>query len=410
VKIAIFSPTNPYIDSGATNNITGLKAGLEGIGHEVFLIGFRKFLGDRKLETRKKTMKNVILVPYYNIVPRKRYALRDFFDRRWQMAATRRLKELLKREKIDIIILRFAYYPYFTIRAVRKDFGGRIAVLSYPLVAGQSQLGRIPKHLADEMRVLEKLSLQEADKILAYSPPVADIIVKEYGIDRKKIAITRPGSDFERFRSEKKDVRAKMGWDGKYIIGFIGSLAMWQGLEYLIESMQDIVKKNKNALLVIIGYSPDAAYRQKLEKTVAKLDLEKFVKFYEPVPHDEVPRYLNSLDVFAAPYAKTDPPMSIVFPIKLAEALATGSRIVTTDQSGLSWVITDGVNGMLAKPNDPASLAGKITEVMENRELSGMISENARKTAERFDWKIIAKEAVESIMFDDGEKAKGKPV
>jgi len=398
MKIALVAPVNPYVSCGATNNIVGLKDGFEKLGHEAFLIGFRKVIGDKKLEKKDAGMKNIIQVPYYNIVPRRYYSIRDFFDRRWQFAATRALQKLHRKEKIDIIVMRFGYYPYFTMNAMKEDgFSGKIAVLSYPFIVGQSQLGRISKRVKNDIRKFEKLSLIEADTILAYSPPVADIIASDYGIPRGEISITRPGADLELFRTDK-NYRKTLGWDQNVIIGFIGSLIRWQGIEHLIGAMPRVLEKNRKALLVIIGDAPDARYRDELVGLAKKLDIAEKVKFYPPVPRDEVPLYLNSFDVFAAPYAKTDPPMSIVFPIKCAEAIAAGCRIVTTDQPGLSWIIKDGENGMLAEPNSAESIAEKILCITENNEVGARLSAGARKTSGLFDWKVIAKDAVDSIM------------
>lgn len=395
VKIAIVAPVNPFVPCGATYNTMGLKAGLESLGHEVHLIGFRMVIGEKKREKPDPGIRNAYQVPYYNIVPRRFYSLRDIFDRRWQKAATKKLLEITAREKIDLVCVRYAYYPHFTLDGIKGAFGGKTAVLSHPIFTAHLSVYKISKRLSDEIHAQEKKSLEECDTVLSYSPMSADIIVRDYGIPRDKISYTIAGVDTERFRV-KGDKRAEKGWDRKFVIGYMGSLAAWQGLDYLIRAMPAIVKHNPNAFLAVFGPASDAAYARTLESLVSSTGMGDHVKFYGAVPHADVPLYLNSFDVFAAPYVMNKM-QSTIFPIKCAEALVAGCRIVTTDQPGLSWIIKDGQNGMLARTDSAESLSEKIISVMDDTALASRISDGARKTGERFDWKRIARELVDSV-------------
>jgi glycosyltransferase involved in cell wall biosynthesis len=66
-------------------------------------------------------------------------------------------------------------------------------------------------------------------------------------------------------------------------------------------------------------------------------------------------------------------------PISLLEAMALGRPVVATNVGGVSEVVTDGVEGFLVDPLDPAQLADKILALLRDPELRQRLSENARR-------------------------------
>ncbi|MCU0309555.1 MAG: glycosyltransferase family 4 protein [Acidimicrobiales bacterium] len=77
-------------------------------------------------------------------------------------------------------------------------------------------------------------------------------------------------------------------------------------------------------------------------------------------------------------------------PLVLLDALALGKAVVATRTSGVIDYVTDGVNGMLVEPQDPAALARALTKVLGDRALREGLEREARRscresfTADRF--------------------------
>ena len=78
-----------------------------------------------------------------------------------------------------------------------------------------------------------------------------------------------------------------------------------------------------------------------------------------PVPADDVPRWLQTVDVVVVPSRRE--------PLGLAavEALACGVPVVASSVGGLREVVRDGENGLLVLPDDPAALAAALLRLSD---------------------------------------------
>jgi glycosyltransferase involved in cell wall biosynthesis len=85
------------------------------------------------------------------------------------------------------------------------------------------------------------------------------------------------------------------------------------------------------------------------------------------VPHAEVQRYYDLLDVLVYPRLSmrlTD----LVTPLKPLEAMAQGRVLAASDVGGHLELIEDGKTGVLFKADDPRSLADKVGQLLERQQ------------------------------------------
>ena len=95
--------------------------------------------------------------------------------------------------------------------------------------------------------------------------------------------------------------------------------------------------------------------------------------------------YVGSDRLKALAYSAADlfifPTRADNFPIVLQESMACGTPMVSFDVGGVSELVRPGITGLLAKPEDPADLANKIAELLEDDSLRYKMSENCRSIA-----------------------------
>ena len=96
--------------------------------------------------------------------------------------------------------------------------------------------------------------------------------------------------------------------------------------------------------LVIAGDGPDRA----------KLEAIGGARFLGPQTRQQV------LELFRAADAGLLSSSWENFPHVVVEALAVGTPFITTRAGGVAEVVTDGENGLIVEPNDPAALAAAI--------------------------------------------------
>jgi len=165
----------------------------------------------------------------------------------------------------------------------------------------------------------------------------------------------------------------------KRIIFTFSALSERKGFQYLIESMNEIVKVRKDVLCFIGGSGP---MRRKLEAQIRNLGLQDYVKLIGYVPDDTIAYWLNASDLFVLPSLSEGNP-TVMF-----EALGTGLPFVGTRVGGVPEIINSEDYGLLCEPANPKDLAEKI--------LIGLDKEWNRQAileyAQRFTWEKIAKE------------------
>ena len=109
-----------------------------------------------------------------------------------------------------------------------------------------------------------------------------EVGIKEYeelGVSPNKIVIIAPPFDVKDFLElpSKGAFKRKYSLEDKKIIVFLGRIHWIKGIDFLIESFNELAKERNDVVLVIIG--PDDGYKSQLEKLINKLNLSKKVLF-----------------------------------------------------------------------------------------------------------------------------------
>ena len=93
-------------------------------------------------------------------------------------------------------------------------------------------------------------------------------------------------------------------------------------------------------------------------------------------PREQVVAKYAACDIFIAPSKYES------FGLIFIEAMCFGKPTVAYSVGGAAELIRDGIEGLLASPDDPAKLAACVTRLVEDADLRERIGANARATYE----------------------------
>jgi glycosyltransferase involved in cell wall biosynthesis len=302
----------------------------------------------------------------------------------------------------DIIIHRVQSFSSLskTIRSICRKHNIDIIHAHNPRFAFYSLLALTGKPLICEAHALTHTSLFKSflvyftykicNKIIVLSNSAKKEIVERYKIPLNKVEVIFNGVDLKRFTNLKENscfIREKYNVREKYIVGYIGTFYKWQGVRDLVRSFSYVAKKRDDVKLILVGDGPDF---KNIVILIDKLNLKSKIILTGIVPPNEIPYYLNSIDIFIISRPNTIENKTAI-PLKLLEAMAMGIPIVATNVGGISEVINDGMDGILAITDNDEKLAEKILMLLNNKSLRKKIGKNAKESVKSFKWECSAK-------------------
>lgn len=240
------------------------------------------------------------------------------------------------------------------------------------------------------MAQLEAQAAKDADAVFTLTDALKKELVKR-GVAAEKIHLLPNGVDSSRFVPKERNnkLALKLGVNNKVVIGFLGSVVQYEGVEYIIQAASILKSRGiTNFAVLIVG---DGAVLENVKSVTSELNMEDYVTFTGRVPHEEIEDYYSIVDICPLP-RKGLPVCEMVSPLKPFEAMAMGKVVVSSDVAALAEIIDDKVTGLLHRKDDAEDLANKISQLITDNGLRTRLGLAARKwvVAER-DWKVIAK-------------------
>ena len=201
-------------------------------------------------------------------------------------------------------------------------------------------------------------------------PPGARVVTVYNGVD-----CTRFHPDPDRGRQFRREIGVK---DDEVLIGWVGLVVRWKGLDVLLEAARKVLERSDRARFVIVGDDfghKRAGYREELVRQARALGIADRVIFTGFCPDVTVP--LSGIDIGLVPSIRPDP-----FPRSVLEMMAVGVPVVASRIGGIPEMVEHHVTGFLVKPGDVEELVEKVHFLLCDGDLRSQMSHAARRRAE----------------------------
>lgn len=232
------------------------------------------------------------------------------------------------------------------------------------------------------MRMLEAIELalyRSASRIVAVSPAFRDNLARR-GIDPAKIDIVTNGADLGRWQPRLADpeLRRELGLGGKFVIGYIGTMGMAHGLDFIVEAAARVTDPRIHFLLVGDGSEAGA-----LRERIAQSGLGN-VTIHPPVAKEEAPRFLAACDVALVPLRRNETFRSVI-PSKIFEAAAMLKPILLGVEGQAAEILEGHGAGIAFTPEDMESLLSAIRRISSDDALYARLQQGCRALAADYD-------------------------
>ena len=227
---------------------------------------------------------------------------------------------------------------------------------------GSTTEGSLRYHLT---RRAETRALRRANHVFTICEGLRSDIVAR-GISSSKVTVIPNAVDIESFDPGGQPdaaLKEKLGLSGFSVVGFIGSFYAYEGLDLLLDALPAILTHRPDVRVLMVGGGPQEAA---LKAQAKRLGIADKVIFTGRVPHDQVQRYYDLIDVLAYPRHSIRL-TELVTPLKPLEAMAQGRVLVASDVGGHKELIRHGETGMLFKAGSVEALAQAIVNLLADQ-------------------------------------------
>ena len=336
MRIGLFTDTYPPHINGVATSVSMLEAALRKKGHTVYVVTVNP-------ENLSYNFENdhIIRIPG---IPTGIYDYR--LSGIYPIKAASKIKQL----NLDIIHCHTEFGIGLFARIISRQ-------LDIPLVHTyhtmyEDYVHYITKGYFDKSskKLVEHLTKFYCDKtvteLIVPTKKTYDLFKEKYKYDRF-VHIIPTGIDLERFYKEKinkekaKKLQEKLNISEKdFIIIFVGRIASEKNIDFLIKNHVNLVKKNKNVKLIIVGSGPDL---EELEKLSKKLKMDNNIIFTGKVPWNEVSLYYSISNVFTTASHTETQGLTVI------EAMAASLPVVALDDEAFNQTVIKDLNGYLFK-------------------------------------------------------------
>ncbi|MBA4175609.1 MAG: glycosyltransferase, exosortase A system-associated [Leptothrix sp. (in: Bacteria)] len=229
-------------------------------------------------------------------------------------------------------------------------------------------------------RRLETYALRKARHVFTICEGLRSDIVAR-GIPATKVTVIPNAVDIESFAAggtPDEALKARLGLGNAAVVGFIGSYYAYEGLDLLLAALPQLLAARPEVRVLLVGGGPQESA---LKAQAAALGVADKVVFTGRVPHAEVQRYYDLVDVLAYPRHSMRL-TELVTPLKPLEAMAQGRVLVASDVGGHRELICHGETGFLFKAGDPQALAKALLNTLNCRHDWAQMRANGRQFVE----------------------------
>ena len=229
-------------------------------------------------------------------------------------------------------------------------------------------------------RALETLALRSTPFITTICEGLRTEIVGR-GVPAQHVTVVPNAVDVDAFRGAAPDpaLRGALGLQGCMVLGFAGSFYAYEGLDLLIDALALLRERAPHLKLLLLGGGPQ---EEALRQQVQQLELEGRVVFTGRVPHGEVQRYYDLMDLLVYP-RRSMRLTEMVTPLKPLEAMAQGKLVIASDVGGHRELVRPGETGWLFPAGDFGQLAATLADVLARGDEWPRVRAAARRFVEQ---------------------------
>ncbi|MEQ9090354.1 MAG: glycosyltransferase family 4 protein [Balneola sp.] len=237
----------------------------------------------------------------------------------------------------------------------------------------------------------EREWLKKSDVIIS----VISEMKKRYtdlGFSDKKIIVVPNTPNIKGFRDYPINNEILHKFKDRKIILYSGGFDLHRGLETAIKAMPLVVRKHKDALLLLVG---DGRNKPELIQLRDDLGLENAVKFEGWQDQNNIRSYVRSATIGLIPHVRSVQTDASI-PHKLGYYMSEELPVISSNCTSLKRMVNVNDAGIIFESKNEEDLSKKINFLLSNPEEAHRLAKNGKKAVEKeFNWDSTVQPMIE---------------
>ena len=236
-----------------------------------------------------------------------------------------------------------------------------VALVHHPLACETG----LAQDTAERLRKSERAALAAAHRVIATSPPTADLLIGRFDVPRDRLRVIPPGTD-------PVPQAAGSGASSLRLLS-VGAIVPRKGFDILVEALSTLTDLDWQ--LTIAGDRVrDPAAVERLDSVIRRHRLDERIESLGTVAPERLARLYLGADLFVLASHFEG------YGMAYAEAIAHGLPIIGTTGGAIPGTVPASA-GRLVPPGDSAALARALRDILTNVQSRRALAAGARAAA-----------------------------
>lgn len=392
MRILFYSPhPTLYFEAptGYGSHMRGIVKGFRDEGHSVEVLVLGKKTNQKEINANSKSFKGFLK----KITPKFIWrTLKELHLIRFDKLAAQELKRAIQLHHPDLIYERSAWMSNGSVNVVRSFDLPHVVEINAPFEEEVKKFENAPSLLSALGKKKLKKLLKSASLCLPITSSLKNHLVQSYHVQPAKCVVVPNAIDVEEIEYEDsriEKIKHALNLNGKVVIGFVGSIFPYHGVDRLIKALGNL--KNTQTCALIVG---DGYLIPQLKMLSQNLGLDARIHFTGSISKKEVYNYIGAMDIVVLPNTEW-----YCSPVKLFEYGAMGKIVIAVNEPGVTDVMGNS-EGVLFENTD-YSFQISLEKVLSNIEESKVQAlAFQKKIIENNNWSANAKMILNKLKFN----------
>jgi glycosyltransferase involved in cell wall biosynthesis len=217
---------------------------------------------------------------------------------------------------------------------------------------------------------------KHSDQIVVVTSAFEEYLIQKWGVPPEKISVVENGVDTDLFSPKvaNADLVKKLGAEGKFVVGYIGTMGMAHGLEMLVQTATELQGIAPDVLFLMVGEGADKKRVMDLARSRGLTNM----RFVSQQPREKIPEFISISDACLVLLKKTEL-FKTVIPTKMLEFMSCMRPVILGVDGQAKKIMDHAGAGVYVEPENATALIQVIQRLAANPSLREILGRNGRR-------------------------------